>query len=80
MRRNRKDQQGCGTYGTILLMAFAVTVMVSGSNQREEQIQQEKDESSLFLHGRESRHSEVFPDFTILCGFKHDLATHMSRQ
>jgi hypothetical protein len=47
-------------------MTFAIAVMVSSRNQKEEQIEEEEDESSLFLEGRGSHHSRVFPDSMIL--------------
>jgi hypothetical protein len=37
-----------------LIVALAVTVMVSCSNQRKEHIEHKKYESSLFLYGKES--------------------------
>jgi hypothetical protein len=61
-------------------MTFAIAVMVSCRNQKEEQIEQEKDESSLSLEGRESHHSGPCPDFMIPRVLKYDFATHIARQ
>ena len=61
-RRNREDQKAYGAYWTILIVTFAVSVMVSCSNQGGQQEQQEKDENSFFPNGRGMQHSGLLPD------------------
>jgi hypothetical protein len=58
-RGSREDQKACGTYRTIMIVTFTVSVMVSCSGKGGQQEQEEKDEDGFFANGRRMHHSEL---------------------